>query len=77
MSSDLTTYQIRLSASLLQQFRAAAKQEDRSPAGEIRAFMRDYVALRNSSVDDDQQRWTLALQRAPCLSTKCECRSWC
>jgi len=44
MNDEMITYQIRVSADLVAEFRAIAKQKDRSPAGELRAFMREYVA---------------------------------
>lgn len=42
MTKNLT-YQIRLPEDLLTQFRLAAKARDRSPAAEVRDFMRAYV----------------------------------
>jgi len=49
-----TTYQIRLPAALLAEFQAAAKVKDRSPAGEIRAYMREYVGQTDDDdLDDD------------------------
>jgi hypothetical protein len=56
------TYQIRLPAELLEKFRAAARVKDRSPAGEIREFMRRYVSKaantqlpRNHVLDNENE----------------------
>lgn len=53
MNDEMITYQIRVSADLVAKFRAIAKKNDRSPAGEVRAFMREYVA-RYEEGDDGE-----------------------
>ena len=39
----MTTYQIRLPKELLEEFQKQAKACDKSAAGEIREFMREYI----------------------------------
>lgn len=42
--NDQTTYQIRVGVDLLESYKRASKARDKSPAGELREFMRRYVA---------------------------------
>jgi hypothetical protein len=44
MQNDQTTYQIRVADDLLESYKRAAKARDKSAAGEVRDFMRRYVA---------------------------------
>lgn len=43
MPETMTTYQVRLPKELLEEFQKYAKANDKSPAGEIREFMREYI----------------------------------
>lgn len=44
MAEDNTTYQVRLPKTLLADFLELARKNDKSPAGELREFMREYVS---------------------------------
>lgn len=43
MPEAMTTYQVRLPRELLEEFQKHAKANDKSAAGEIREFMREYI----------------------------------
>lgn len=58
--SNFTTYQIRLPADLLSEFRSLAKARDRSPAAEIREFMRGYVAEKRTMTGPKDRRPVLS-----------------
>lgn len=59
MAEENTTYQLRLPKALLADFLELARKNDKSPAGELREFMREYVrrekikhAVASMSIDD-------------------------
>ncbi len=59
MTEEKTTYQVRLPKTLLAEFLELARENDKSPAGELRDLMREYVKREKTkreaasmSVDD-------------------------